>query len=104
MRSIVRTQHGSYDARCIQYFTAPAKEAFATHHKESVIAQQTYHRALEAKYPSPAFQMMLGSHTYAKDGALLPRYVEGQVCDKSDRVRVWSLEEKQTDVNLALAM
>jgi uncharacterized LabA/DUF88 family protein len=104
MRHIVRVQHGDFEVTCVHYFSAPAKEAFATHGKESVIAQQSYHRALLAKYPQPLFRMTLGTHAYDRRGALLPRYVEGAPCDKTDRVRVWSLEEKQTDVNLALSM
>jgi uncharacterized LabA/DUF88 family protein len=104
MRNIVRAQHGSYDVGHVHYFTAPAKEAFATHRKASVLAQQSYHRALLARHPVPLFQMTLGNHSFDKGGSLLPRYVEGEPCDKTDRVRVWSLEEKQTDVNLALAI
>jgi hypothetical protein len=104
MRTIVRIQHGSFEVGCVHYYSAPAKEAFAGHRKDSVIAQQTYHRALQAKYPAGEFAMTLGNHAFDKNGALLPRYVDGQPCDKNDRVRVWSLEEKQTDVNLALSM
>lgn len=104
MGGIIRIQHGGYELHQVHYFSAPAKEAFASHGKESVIAQQSYLRALEAKYPKPDFQITLGNHSFDKDGSLLPRYVEGQKYDKADRVRVWSLEEKQTDVNLALAM
>jgi uncharacterized LabA/DUF88 family protein len=104
MRHIVQVQHGDFEVSCVNYFSAPAKEAFATHGKDSVVAQQSYHRALLAKYPEPLFRMTLGSHAYDRNGALMPRFVEGARCDKGDRVRVWSLEEKQTDVNLALAM
>jgi uncharacterized LabA/DUF88 family protein len=69
-----------------------------------VLAQQSYHRALVARYPEPTFKLILGNHAYAKDGSWMPRYVEGQQCDKNDRVLVWRLEEKQTDVNLAPSM
>ncbi|MBV6779027.1 NYN domain-containing protein (plasmid) [Xanthomonas phaseoli pv. manihotis] len=34
----------------------------------------------------------------------MPEFVSGQPYDRTRRVRVWKLEEKQTDVNLALAM
>ncbi len=34
----------------------------------------------------------------------MPRYVDGQPFNRADRVKVWKLEEKQTDVNIALAM
>ena len=104
MREIVRVQHGAADVECVRYFTAPAKEAFASHGKASVIAQQSYHRALAARNPAPGFEIVYGTHAFDRAGSLLPRFVEGRPCDKSDRVRVWSLEEKQTDVNLALAM
>jgi uncharacterized LabA/DUF88 family protein len=88
MKNIVKVQHGSFDVQAVHYFSAPAKEAFATHRKDSVVAQQTYHRALIARHSEPMFKMTLGNHSF----------------DRRDRVRVWSLEEKQTDVNLALAM
>ena len=104
MQNIVRIQDGSYVVQHTHYFTAPAKEAFATHGKDSVIAQQSYHRALQAQYPPSQFRMTLGDHTFDKSGALMPVYVQGVKCDKANRVRVWKLEEKQTDVNLALAM
>lgn len=104
MQHIVRVQDGSYEVTCVHYFTSPAKEAFASHGKASVIAQQSYHRAMSAKYQEPMFRMTLGNHSFDRGGSLLPRFVTGQRCDRNDRVRVWSLEEKQTDVNLALAM
>lgn len=104
MKAIVKVQHGSFDVQSVHYFSAPAKEAFATHRKASVVAQQAYHRALCARYEEPMFRMTLGNHSYDRKGSLVPRFVEGQPCDKADRVRVWSLEEKQTDVNLALAI
>jgi uncharacterized LabA/DUF88 family protein len=104
MRNIVRGQHGAYQVEQVHFFTAPAKEAFATHGKDSVVAQQSYHRALQERYPAPHFQMTLGNHVFDRNGSLMPRYVEGQACDKTDRIRVWALEEKQTDVNLALGM
>jgi len=104
VRRIVRTQDGRFDVQYVHYFTAPAKEAFATHRKDSVIAQQSCHRALSAEYEAPLLQVTLGTHSYSKNGTWMPRYVEGQPCNKNDRVLVWKLEEKQTDVNLALAM
>jgi uncharacterized LabA/DUF88 family protein len=46
----------------------------------------------------------MGKHSHDKHGTLLPEYVEGHPYDRNRRVRVWKLEEKQTDVNLALSM
>ncbi len=104
MTRIVRIQGGHFDVQQVCYFTAPAKEAFASRGQDSVIAQQSYHRALEARHPAPLFQVILGTHAFDKGGSWMPRFVQGQPCDKKDRVLVWVLEEKQTDVNIALAM
>ena len=43
-------------------------------------------------------------HSFDKSGTLLPAYVPGQPFDRTNRTRVWKLEEKKTDVNLALRM
>jgi NYN domain len=45
-----------------------------------------------------------GAHSFDKDGTLLPTFVPGQPDDRQARSRVWKLEEKKTDVNLAMAM
>jgi uncharacterized LabA/DUF88 family protein len=87
----------------VKFFTAPALPKFSRHGKESMRAQNDYHRALEAKYPDK-FEKVLGSHTYEKDGTKMPVYVEGNLFDKDNTVRVWRLVEKKTDVNLALSM
>lgn len=50
------------------------------------------------------FSKILGTHSYEKDGTALPVYVEGQAFDRANRVKVWRLVEKKTDVNLAMAM
>ena len=87
----------------VKFFTAPALPKFSKHGKESMRAQNDYHRALEAKYPDK-FEKVLGSHVYEKDGTNMPVYVEGNPFDKDNTVRVWRLVEKKTDVNLALSM
>lgn len=66
-------------------------------------AQQAYHRALQAKHDH-RFDLQLGTHSVDLKGTLVPRFAEGVPYNRNDRVRVWKLEEKQTDVNLALAM
>lgn len=87
----------------VKFFTAPALPKFSRHGKESMRAQNDYHRALEAKYPDK-FEKVLGSHVYEKDGTKMPVYVGGSLFDKDNTVRVWRLVEKKTDVNLALSM
>ncbi|MCC8913260.1 hypothetical protein LOF27_07685 [Xanthomonas euvesicatoria] len=86
----------------VRYFTAPALGRFATH-KQASETQATYLRAL-AHTHQQRFTTTLGKHSWEKGGTLLPEFVSGQPYDRARRVRVWKLEEKQTDVNLALAM
>ncbi|MBJ7311856.1 NYN domain-containing protein [Rugamonas sp. CCM 8940] len=85
------------------FFTAPALATFATHGVASVEAQSAYHRALKTLY-GDRVEMVYGNHSYDKNGSLIAAFVEGQPHDRSNRVRVWKLEEKKTDVNLAIRM
>jgi uncharacterized LabA/DUF88 family protein len=85
----------------VNLFTAPALAKFATHGIASVEAQSAYHRALLARHPE-RFEVIYGKHSYDRGGALLPSFVDGQAYDRTIRSRVWKLEEKKTDVNLAL--
>lgn len=87
----------------LHLFTAPALATFATHGTESVKAQSDYHRALQTKY-CDRFRVTYGKHSFDRDGSLLPEFVKGQPYDRTRRVRVWHLEEKKTDVNLAIQM
>ncbi len=84
-------------------FTAPALATFASHGNASVEAQAAYHRALKSKYED-RFETIYGTHSFDRSGTLLPVYVPGQPFDRTQRTRVWKLEEKKTDVNLALHM
>lgn len=87
----------------VHLFTAHALATFATHGHESVEAQSAYHRALAVKH-GDRFKVTYGKHSYDKDGSLLPEFVPGQPYDRTKRARVWHLEEKKTDVNLAICM
>ena len=62
-----------------------------------MIAQQSYHRALETLYPD-TLKIIKGY--YSLERAKLLEYVNPP--DKNRRVPVWRLEEKETDVNIAL--
>lgn len=46
--------------------------------------------------------MTLGSHRLAP--SIAPRFVHGQPASRTDQVDIWLLEEKQSDVNVALGM
>lgn len=87
----------------INFFTAPALATFATHGTASVDAQSAYLRALKAKY-DVRFEAIYGNHSFDRHGTLLPTFVPNHPYDKTNRVRVWKLEEKKTDVNLAISM
>ena len=97
----VQDPEGTLDA--VRFFTAPALARFASHGQASMIAQQSYHRALEARHRD-RFSITLGTHSYDNSGTKLPTFVPGQPFDKHVRSHVWKLEEKKTDVNLAMAM
>jgi uncharacterized LabA/DUF88 family protein len=83
----------------IKFFTAPVKANFARHGAASEEAQEQYHRALRATYPS-IVEIIQGFHIFRPTS--LPVHIPGYSANKSDRARVWMIEEKLTDVNLAL--
>jgi uncharacterized LabA/DUF88 family protein len=101
--ALLKEQDPSASLEVVKLFTAPALARFATHGAASVEAQQSYHRALQAKHGA-RFELVPGAHSFDKDGTLLPTFVPGQPYDRQVRSRVWKLEEKKTDVNLAMAM
>jgi len=88
---------------CVNLFTAPAFARFSTHGNASVQAQSAYHRALKYLH-GERVSITYGTHSIDVSGTLLPKFVEGQPYDRTVRSRVWRIEEKKTDVNLALGM
>ncbi len=101
--ALLKVQDPAASVETVKFFTAHALASFASHGMESVIAQQSYHRALEVKYRG-RFELIYGTHSFDKDGTLLPTFVPGQPYDRLVRSRVWKLEEKKTDVNIAMSM
>lgn len=102
-RVVLEKRDQNESLECVKFFTAPALATFATHGDASVEAQSAYHRALQARY-ADRFQLICGNHSFDRDGSLLPAFLPDVPFDRTNRVRVWRLEEKKTDVNLALAM
>lgn len=100
---ILHVQDPAFELKVVQYFTAPALPRFASHGMASEIAQSAYIRALQARH-GDRFTVTLGEHSYSRNGVAMPAYIDGQPFDRTQRVRVWRLEEKKTDVNLALAI
>ncbi len=81
----------------IKFFTADIKAKIASRGQAAQHAQQNYHRALSELYPE-IIQIIKGYYSLEK--ARLLSYQ--QPPDKNKRVDVWRLEEKETDVNIAL--
>lgn len=101
MLMVRRDQHEAVEK--VVFFTAPALATFATHGAASVEAQSAYHRALKTIY-GDRLEIVYGTHSYDKGGADLPIFVPNKPYDRKQCVKVWKLEEKKTDVNLAIRM
>jgi len=95
--TIIKIQSPTSTIIKIKHFTADVKTKFATHGVQAQSAQSQYHRALKCCYPDE-IEIIKGYYSEAK--AVLPRYKKPP--EKSDSVSVWRLEEKQTDMNIAL--
>ena len=102
-KNILKAQDPDASVELVHYFSAPALARFATHGQASMEAQQAYHRALAILH-GDEFALTLGTHSLERNGTLLPKVLPGRGYDRAQRARVWHLEEKQTDVNLAMAM
>ena len=96
---ILKPQMPDTSLDVVEYFTAPAMGKFASHGQDSVTAQNEYHRALKSKYPDE-IKIVSGYHTVEE--ARLMTYLDPP--DKNNRLSVWRIEEKQTDVNIALSI
>ncbi|MCP4261233.1 MAG: NYN domain-containing protein [Ketobacter sp.] len=96
-RHILHPQNPASELLCVKYYTADIKAKFATHGEAASHAQQRYHRALLSPLTPP---VEITKGYYSPTRATPLRYRSPP--DKSDKVEAWKLEEKQTDVNLAL--
>lgn len=94
---ILHSQDPEAELGIIKFFTADVKAKIASRGQAAQIAQHQYHRALQCLYPT---QIDIIKGSYSLEQANLPIFKKPP--DKEDRVAVWRLEEKQTDVNLAL--
>ncbi len=97
--TILPQQDPSAQVVSIKYFTAPVKASYARHGQNSEHAQTQYLRALIAKYPD-IIQIIQGFHIFQPTA--LPTFVPNAQPSKAQVSRIWMIEEKQTDVNIAL--
>lgn len=81
----------------VYFFTADIKSKISTQGLLAQKAQQSYHRALLKMHPE-RIEIIKGYYALEKGNLL--KYKTPP--DKNDRVEVWRLEEKQTDVNITL--
>lgn len=95
---ICRVQNPASEPVLINYYTSPVLPPLATRGRKSGEAQDIYIRALKAK----GVVVHLGRHRLERGNA--PRYVEGMQASRQDKVAIWDLEEKETDVNIAISM
>ncbi len=98
-KGICHIQDPATDITSVKYFTAPVISRVASRGEIALHSQTTYHRALRSSYPK-LLEIIEGYFTLEKGKP--PRYKKP--IDKDDRIDVWRLEEKQSDVNIALSM
>lgn len=94
---ILHAQDPAAELGVIKFFTADVKAKIASRGQSAQTSQLQYHRALELLYPD---KISVIKGFYSLERANLPVYKKPP--DKNDRVEVWRLEEKQTDVNIVL--
>ena len=86
------------DQLAVKYFTAPILKNFATS-KDSVSSQAQYHAALEGHHPG-RIEIIRGY--YDAREARAHRVIAKTPPAQCEKVDIWKLEEKQSDVSLAL--
>ena len=96
---VCKEQNPSSNIITVKFFTAPVKAKVSTHGQRSLKSQSDYHKALKLLYPHI---VEIHNGYFMQERGFLPRYQKP--LDKLDRLEVWRLEEKKTDVNIALHM
>ncbi|MFT4926510.1 MAG: uncharacterized LabA/DUF88 family protein [Phenylobacterium sp.] len=81
----------------VKFFTANIQAKFATKGQQAVNSQTIYHNALLTTNPD---QMTIIKGYYSSEQSKPMAYVNPP--DKSNRTPIWKIEEKQTDVQMAL--
>jgi uncharacterized LabA/DUF88 family protein len=99
VKHICYVQNPQLDVIAVKFFTAPVITRVATRGDKAQQSQDSYHKALLSKHPQ-TLEIINGYYILEKGNP--PRYKIP--IDKQDRVEVWRLEEKQTDVNIALQL
>lgn len=96
IEQILNIQNPNAQLVQVKYFTAPVKAKISSRGEQAAQAQSAYHRALESR----GVEIHQGWHSLERGYAL--EYVPDTPPNKATRVPIWRLEEKETDVGLAL--
>lgn len=96
---ILRTEQPGSLLSAINFYTSGVKPSLASRGRLSKEAQDTYLRALIARNVS----VFYGRHQLEPRNA--PRFIDKKTPpSRVDQVAIWKLEEKETDVRIALSM
>lgn len=95
--TICHDENPNFQIDMVKFFTSPIKAKISTRKDQAARSQRLYLNALKHKYPD---RIMIVEGFFQLTKGLFPRYKNP--LDKTDKVKVWRLEEKQTDVNIAL--
>eukprot|EP01132_Coremiostelium_polycephalum_P020234 gene20234-24046_t len=96
---IIRVEHPENTLDAVSFFTSGVKPSLATRGIASKEAQDTYLRALIALDVS----VFYGRHQLESGKA--PRFIDKYTpASRTDQVEIWKLEEKETDVHIAISM
>ncbi|GAA3954385.1 hypothetical protein GCM10022278_11370 [Allohahella marinimesophila] len=99
MTHILHVENPDSSLVSVNFFTSSVKPALASRGILSKEAQDTYLRALKAR----DVDVHIGRHQLEPGRA--PRFVNKDTPpSRSDHVAIWKLEEKETDVHLAISM
>jgi len=99
LEHVLRVQDPAARMVAVNYFTAGVKPDLASRGILSKQAQDTYIRALKVR----GVEVFVGRHRLEPGRA--PRFIDRNTsASRADQVDIWQLEEKETDVHLAISM
>jgi uncharacterized LabA/DUF88 family protein len=96
---IIRVEHPENTLQSVKFFTTGVMPNLASRGRLSKESQDTYLRALKVS----GVEVFFGRHQLEPRNAL--RYVDKNTpASRTDQIEIWKLEEKETDVNIAISM
>lgn len=99
LQRILHVEQPSSTLQSVTFFTAGVKPDLASRGRQSKEAQDSYLRALIARDVTVCH----GRHRLEPGRA--PRFISKKVpASRTDQVDIWRLEEKETDVHIAISM